>query len=147
MILHTNRFINFFSSASPNHLAITDLDTSNKDTHLIPLYPPHPPLTQIIYNQTHVLQYLCSPPLIDDMILHTIPNNCSPFQMWNWHQKLSFYQLLFLFSVEVPHQGMNILLIVTFFSNIPPMILPNFIQSDILILIQIRIYLFHHLVL
>ena len=42
---------------------------------------------------------------------------------------------------------MNLLIIVTLLSNIHPMLFPYCIQYDILLLIQVMIYLFHHLVL
>ena len=42
---------------------------------------------------------------------------------------------------------MNIILIIIFLSNTPLMLFPNFIQSDILLLIKVRISLFCHLVL
>ena len=67
--------------------------------------------------------------------------------MWKRHQKVSLYQLLLLFNIYLPPQGMHLLLIFTFLRNIPPMIVPNFIHSNILLLIQVRISLFRHLVL
>ena len=67
--------------------------------------------------------------------------------MWNLHQELSLDQILLLFNVYPPPQGMTLLLIITFLINIPPMLFTNSILYDILDLIQVRISLFRHLVL
>ena len=47
---------------------------------------------------------------VNDMILHTSPNNCPPLWMWNEHQKLPIYQIIILFNVDLPPQVMNLLL-------------------------------------
>ena len=113
-----------------------------------PLYsPPHPPLPQIIYNQPTYSNIFVLLLLIDDMILYTSSNNVPPFCTWNGHQKLSIYQLLLIFNVDIPPHGINLLLIVTLLSNIPPMSVPNFIHYDILLLIQVQISLLWHLFL
>ena len=67
--------------------------------------------------------------------------------MRNVHQKLSIYQLLPLSCVYIPSQGMNITLIITLLSNMPPMILPAIFYYDNLLLIQVYIYIFCHLLL
>ena len=81
------------------------------------------------------------------MILHTIPNNWLPFWICNRHRKISIFQLLLIFNIDLPPQGIHILIIVTFLRNIPPMLLPHFILYNILLLIQVRISLFRHLFL
>ena len=43
------------------------------DTHILPLKPPNPPLLKIIYNQIHLVQLLCTPPLPQQKNLHTSP--------------------------------------------------------------------------
>ena len=86
--------------------------------------------------------------LIYDMIIYTSPNTPPPpLWMWNGHQRRSIYQPLLIFNVNLPPQGMNLIIIITFLRNTTPMLLPNCIQSDILLLIQVRISLLHHLVL
>ena len=32
------------------------------DTYILPIKPPHPPLLQIIYNQSPIVQLICTPP-------------------------------------------------------------------------------------
>ena len=81
------------------------------------------------------------------MIVHTSPNNTPPLLDVERTPKISLYQLLLLFNVDLPPQGMYLLLIVTFLRNIPPMLFPNCTHYDILLLIQVWISLFHHLVL
>ena len=63
------------------------------------------------------------------------------------HRNISLYQLLLLFCVDTPTQGMNITLILTILSNTPPVLLPTVFNSDILILIQVRVSLFLHMFL
>ena len=75
------------------------------------------------------------------------PKHIPPFQMWSGHQKLSPYQIILLYWVEISPQGINITLILTITSNIPPMPPPNLFHYDILLLVQFRISLFQHLVL
>ena len=67
--------------------------------------------------------------------------------MRNGHQKWSIYQLLLLSCLDIPPKGINLPLILTIFSNIPPMLLPTFFYSNILLLIQFRISLFRHMFL
>ena len=62
--------------------------------------------------------------------------------MWNGYQKLYLNKILLLFNVDIPPQVMNLILILTFLSNIPPMLSPNLIQYDILLLVKVRISLF-----
>ena len=68
-------------------------------------------------------------------------------RMRNGHQKLHIYQILLPFCVDIPPQGMNFTLILTILSNIPPVILPSVLHSCVLLLIQVCISLFRHLVL
>ena len=79
---------------------------------------------------------------LDDMILHTSPNNVPPFGMQNGHLKLSICQLILLICIYLPPQVMNLLLIVTILSNIPPMLLNTVFHYDILLIIQVLISLF-----
>ena len=138
----------FFPSVSHNHLPTIELDASNKDTRLTLLQYAQPPIPQMIYNKTHVVQYLCSPPFHPSYYpSHKSKQHPAPFQVWNWHQKLSLYKVLLLFNVNLPPQWIKILLIFTSLSNIPQTLFPNCIQSDILLLIQFRISLFRHLIL
>ena len=51
----------FLKAVQPNTLAIIKLYASNTDTHIFPLEPPHHTLLQIIYNQIHVVQLICTP--------------------------------------------------------------------------------------
>ena len=67
--------------------------------------------------------------------------------MQNRHQKLSFYQLFVLFFAEIPYQGMNINIILTIIINIPPVLIATTFHYDILLLIQIQVSLFQHLLL
>ena len=91
------------------------------------------------YNITVLLHFL------NDIILDTSPNNVPHFWMRNWHQRLSLYQLLLLFYVDILPKGMNIILIITFLRNIHPMLLPTVFHYDTLLLIQVRISLFLNL--
>ena len=101
----------------------------------------------MIYNQTHVVQYIC----IDTFPRCYYPSHkykkFPPFRIWNGHQTLSIYQLFLLSCVEIPPQGININLILTILSNIPPVLLPTILHYDILHLIQIQISLLRHLLL
>ena len=85
--------------------------------------------------------------LIDDIILHTIPNNVPPFRMQNVNQKHSLYQLLIFYCVGIPTQGIHLDLILTILSNIHPVILPTIFCYDNLLFIQVDITLFWHLFL
>ena len=61
--------------------------------------------------------------------------------------KLYLCQLLLISCVDIPTQGINLTLILDILINIPPMILPTFLHSDMLLLIQDRISLYRHLFL
>ena len=67
--------------------------------------------------------------------------------MRNRHQKIFLYKLPIVFNVDTSFQVMIFLLFVTFLSNTPPMLVPNCIHSDFLLLIQVQISLFQHLFL
>ena len=82
---------------------------------------------------------------LDDIILHTIPNNVPPFWMKNGHQKLSLYQLLVISCVYLPPQVMNLTIIFVIIGNIHPVLLPNVFHYDILLLIKVQVYLFRRL--
>ena len=81
------------------------------------------------------------------MILHTSPNDAPPLWMCNGNRKPSIYQLSLLFNLDPPPQVINLLLIVTLLSNIHIMFLPNVINFDILLHIQVRISLFQYMFL
>ena len=63
------------------------------------------------------------------------------------NKNISLYQLLLLSCVNLPHQCIHILLILTILSNIPPMIIPTVFHSNTLLLIQVSITIFRHLFL
>ena len=70
-----------------------------------------------------------------------------PLQMRNAHQKISLYQLLLLSCVCIPPQDTNLNLILTILRNIPLVLIHNVFHSGILLLTQVHIILFRHLLL
>ena len=51
----------FLTAAQPNPLGTTQLDASNIYTQIFHIKTFHPPLLQIIYNQSHVLKFHFTP--------------------------------------------------------------------------------------
>ena len=62
-------------------------------------------------------------------------------------KKLSLYQLLLLFFVYIPPQGMNLTLILIIISNITPVITPIVFHYYNSLLIQVRVSLLKYLLL
>ena len=82
--------------------------------------------------------------MTDNIILHTSPKNVTLLCMQNRHWKLSIHKIFLLFNVDLPSQVMDLLIILTFIGNIHPMPIPSLIHSDVLLIIQVRIFLFWH---
>ena len=72
---------------------------------------------------------------------------CYPLYDAEHTPKLYIYQILLIFCVEIPHQVINLNIILGTLIKITPVILPTVLYSDILILIQVWVSLFQHMFL
>ena len=106
------------------------------DTHILPLKTVRPPFLEIIYNQIHVVQFICThyfPQQRYPSNKLKQPPPPPPFRIHSRHQKLPLYQILLIFNVELPPHAMNLTPVpVLLLLNSLPFILPIIINTEIL---------------
>ena len=92
-----------------------------------PLQPSCYTLLQIIYNQIHIVQFICTPTFPQQhytahKFKRTLP---PPLQMQNRHPKNHLYQILLIFCVYPPPQVMSLtpVLVLLLFNFLPVILL------------------------
>ena len=117
------------------------------DSHLYALKPPHRPLLQIIYNQSHVLQFICTHPFLQQ---HYPPHKSTPPPLSDAEPPTKNPSLSNPYSVFVflPPQVMIItpVLILLLFKSLP-VLLPIIRYTEILLSFKVWVCLVHHLFL
>ena len=112
------------------------------DTHICPISPPHTSFIQIIYNQIYTVQFPSYPLFPQSYYPPQNSKQYSHFCMHNIHQKLSIYQPLFLFCVDLKPQCMNTPPIIDILlNNILPVILPVIQNPDITLCLYVGFYI------
>ena len=85
-----------------SELEILILNKSNMDTHICPIETPHSLILQIIYIQSHIVQFIWTP--------HFTQQNYPTHKSKQYVPlKLPIYQLLLIFNVDLPPQGINLM--------------------------------------
>ena len=80
---------------------------------------------------------------LDSIILHTFPNEVPYFWIKNHHQKLSLYQRLVLFHVDLPPHGINLpVVLIIICKNIFSEIISIILNHDNLFHIKVGVPLF-----
>ena len=116
---------------------VTDL-TPQPHYHHWPLSQLEPGEHLEVYYHLNLSNWFVLLLLPGNIILHTSPNDVNFFWMRNHHPKLPLYQLLLIFHVELPPQGMNfnLVLIITL-GNILPIF--HLSSKKILLHLQVRV--------
>ena len=86
--------------------------------------------------------------LLDNIILHTNPNDVALFWIWNHHLNIPIYQLPLTFNVDLPPKGTNFpFLPIILHNNILPIIVPIIWKNYICIQLKFRVSLFPQIIL
>ena len=119
-------------------MVTNQLYASNMDTHIYPFAHPTLLLFKLFIIRPIYSNGFLRLILPDNINLHKSPNFFPYFWMQKHHWKIPIYQLLLLFFIYLPPQGINLpLILMILFNYIIPVILPAIQNHDILIHFQV----------